>query len=121
MRRGGPVGGIVTSEVDERTDAARRIIDTNSYLTLATADADGRPWATPVWFAQDRYTDYIWVSRPGARHSANIAARAEASIVIFDSTAPVGDGRAVYIEARAEQVPDACLKSALAVFDCSRG
>ena len=33
--------------------SARRIIDANSYMTLATADADGRPWATPVWFAPD--------------------------------------------------------------------
>jgi hypothetical protein len=40
---------------------ARRIIDANSYMTLGTADADGRPWATPVWFAPDGYTDFIRV------------------------------------------------------------
>jgi hypothetical protein len=27
---------------------ARDIIHANRYLTLATADVDGRPWATPV-------------------------------------------------------------------------
>ena len=106
----------MTPDVGEDTAAARRIIDANSYLTLATADAQGRPWATPVWFSHDHYTDYLWVSRPDARHSANIAARTETSIVIFDSTAPAGDGRAVYVEARAEQVPHCCVERALAVF-----
>jgi nitroimidazol reductase NimA-like FMN-containing flavoprotein (pyridoxamine 5'-phosphate oxidase superfamily) len=30
---------------------ATEIIDANRYLTLATADGDGRPWAAPVWYA----------------------------------------------------------------------
>jgi len=59
--------------VSEHVATARRIIDANRYLTLATADADGRPWATPVWFAPEGYTDFIWVSRPSTRHSTNIA------------------------------------------------
>ena len=46
----------------------------------------------------------FWVSRPGARHSRNIAQRTEVAIVIFDSTVRIGDGTAVYMEARAEQV-----------------
>lgn len=95
---------------------ARRIIDANSYMTLGTAAADGRPWANPVWFAPDGYTDFVWVSRPGTRHSTNIAARQEVGIVIFDSTVPVGQAEAVYIEALAEQVPAAEVESALAVF-----
>jgi nitroimidazol reductase NimA-like FMN-containing flavoprotein (pyridoxamine 5'-phosphate oxidase superfamily) len=97
-------------------DATRRIIDANNYMTLGTADAGGRPWATPVWFAPDRYTDFVWVSRPGTRHSSNIAVRPEISIVIFDSTVPVGEGVAVYVEARAEQVPPDQVDEALAIF-----
>jgi hypothetical protein len=30
---------------------AKEIIDANRYMTLATADAQGTPWASPVWFA----------------------------------------------------------------------
>jgi hypothetical protein len=63
----------VVARIDDRVSTARRIIDSNSYLTLATADASGRPWATPVWFAHECYTDYVWVSRPSTRHSANLA------------------------------------------------
>jgi hypothetical protein len=28
---------------------ARGIIDLNLYMTLGTADEDGRPWASPVY------------------------------------------------------------------------
>jgi predicted pyridoxine 5'-phosphate oxidase superfamily flavin-nucleotide-binding protein len=37
--------------VTDPSAEARRIVSENSYLTLATADADGTPWANPVWFA----------------------------------------------------------------------
>jgi nitroimidazol reductase NimA-like FMN-containing flavoprotein (pyridoxamine 5'-phosphate oxidase superfamily) len=95
---------------------ARKIIDSNNYLTLATADADGRPWATPVWFAPDRYTDFLWLSRPSTRHSANLALRPEVGIVVFDSTVPINQGQAVYVEAVAGEVPAAGVAAAVAVF-----
>jgi nitroimidazol reductase NimA-like FMN-containing flavoprotein (pyridoxamine 5'-phosphate oxidase superfamily) len=95
---------------------ARRILDANRYLTLATADADGRPWATPVWFASDGYADLLWVSRPSTRHSANIAVRAEVAIVVFDSTVPINTGKAVYVDAVAAEVPAAEVAAAIAVY-----
>ena len=30
---------------------ARAIIESNRYMVLGTADEDGVPWVTPVWFA----------------------------------------------------------------------
>ena len=99
------------------TDAARHVIDANSYLTLATADRDGRPWATPVWFAALDLRDFVWVSRPGTRHSRNIAERAEVAMTVFDSTVAVGDAIAVYVEAVAGEVGEADRAAALAVFN----
>ncbi|MFK4835601.1 pyridoxamine 5'-phosphate oxidase family protein [Microbacterium sp. ZW T2_14] len=96
---------------------ARRIIDENSYATLATADADGRPWATPVWFAERALREYVWVSRTTRRHSQNVAQRAEIALVVFDSTVEVGSANAVYVEAAAAQVTDDALAAALAVFN----
>jgi hypothetical protein len=75
-------------------------------MTLATADADGTPWASPVWFAHDRYSDFLWVSRPETRHSQNIAANPGIAIVIFDSRTPINTGRGVYLEAEAVQLTD---------------
>jgi nitroimidazol reductase NimA-like FMN-containing flavoprotein (pyridoxamine 5'-phosphate oxidase superfamily) len=83
---------------------AREIVDSNLYMTLATADANGHPWASPVWYAHEGYTDFLWVSRPEARHSRNLASRPVLSIVIFDSSVPVEGARAVYLEATSEEV-----------------
>ena len=92
---------------DDPAALAQEIIDANRYMTLATADVDGRPWAAPVWYAHQGYADFFWVSRPGARHSRNVAGRPEVGIVIFDSTVPEGEGQAVYVEAVAEEVDGA--------------
>jgi uncharacterized protein YhbP (UPF0306 family) len=103
-------------DVRELAVLVRDIVDANRYMTLATADGDGRPWATPVWYAHDGYRDFFWVSRSDARHSRSIASRAEVGIVIFDSTVPVGGAQAVYVEAVAEQVPATELESAIATY-----
>jgi hypothetical protein len=55
---------------------ARQIIDANYYLTLATADSAGTPWASPVWYAHEGHGTFFWVSRPQARHSRNLTTRA---------------------------------------------
>jgi nitroimidazol reductase NimA-like FMN-containing flavoprotein (pyridoxamine 5'-phosphate oxidase superfamily) len=98
---------------------ARRLIDAHAYLTLATADEGGRPWASPVFYSAAGYSDFYWVSVPAARHSRNLADRPEVAIVIFDSRVPVGGAQAVYLEARAEEVPAAELPGAIEMF--SRG
>jgi hypothetical protein len=85
---------------------ARNILDTSSFMTLATADADGLPWASPVWFAQENYRDLYWVSAPDSRHSRNLAVRPELSIVVFDSGQTPGEVQAVYMSATAGQPDD---------------
>jgi hypothetical protein len=86
---------------------ARDVIDTNWYLTLGTTEPDHRPRLSPVYFTHVEYRDFYWVSSPTARHSRNIAVRPDIAIVIFDSTAPIGQGRAVYVAARASVVAGA--------------
>ena len=83
----------------ERTDRrqdlrtiARVIIDSHQYMTLATTDEDWRPWTSRVWYATAGYAEFCWVSSPEARHSRNLAARSEVSLVIFDSRGPIGKG-----------------------------
>ena len=98
-------------------DVARAVLDANSYLVLATADRDGMPWASPVWFAQEDYREIFWVSAPDARHSQNIAVRPLIGIVVFDSTAAPNTGQAVYMSATAEQVLDAdAIERGIGVF-----
>jgi nitroimidazol reductase NimA-like FMN-containing flavoprotein (pyridoxamine 5'-phosphate oxidase superfamily) len=100
----------------ERAAIARSIVDAATYMTLATADAGGVPWASPVWFATDDHRELVWVSDPRARHSRNIAARPQVAIVIFDSRATPGAGQAVYMAARAEEVTANTLERCLETF-----
>jgi nitroimidazol reductase NimA-like FMN-containing flavoprotein (pyridoxamine 5'-phosphate oxidase superfamily) len=96
---------------------ARSLVVENSYLTLATADADGTPWATPVWFASHDLDVFVWASKPGARHSRNIERNPRVSLVVFDSGRAPGEGSALYVSADAELVGDTAFDSALAVLN----
>jgi nitroimidazol reductase NimA-like FMN-containing flavoprotein (pyridoxamine 5'-phosphate oxidase superfamily) len=103
---------------ENSVEVAKAIIDDNLYMVLATADEDGNPWASPVYYATDEYRDFFWVSRPEARHSRNIGARPgrAIAIVIFDSTVPAGTGRGVYMSAVARELGDDETADGVAVF-----
>jgi Pyridoxamine 5'-phosphate oxidase len=100
----------------DRGAVARSIIDANRYMVLATADEAGRPWASPVYFANSGYAEFFWVSSPDVTHSRNIATRPQISIVIFDSQVPIGTGQGVYMPAVAEQVAGAELERGIKIF-----
>jgi nitroimidazol reductase NimA-like FMN-containing flavoprotein (pyridoxamine 5'-phosphate oxidase superfamily) len=104
---------LITAEVDT---SARKIVDANRFMTLGTADASGRPWVSPVWYAADGYSAFLWVSRQGTRHSLNLSERPELSIVIFDSTVPIGTGVGVYMSGSAEELTGPALKRGIDVF-----
>ena len=94
---------------------ARELIAANRYMTLATADAAGRPWISPVWFAPHD-DGFLWISRPDSRHSRNLAERPELALVIFDSTARPAERQALYVEAVAEQLDGERCDAAVARF-----
>ena len=85
---------------------ARDIIEASRYLVLATADATGRPWSSPVYFAHIGFTEFYWVSSPEVTHSRNIAVRPEVGIAVFDSHAEIGTGQGVYMSAAATLLED---------------
>jgi nitroimidazol reductase NimA-like FMN-containing flavoprotein (pyridoxamine 5'-phosphate oxidase superfamily) len=89
--------------IEHDARSARELISANRYMTLATADASGRPWISPVWFAPDDH-GFLWISRPDARHSRNLLERPELALVIYDSTARPAERQALYVEAVAEQL-----------------
>jgi hypothetical protein len=95
---------------------ARRVIDANKYMTLATADDAGMPWASPVYYTPEGYDVFYWASSPDSVHSRNLAGRPELSIVIFDSQVPIGAAEAVYMVASADIVPDVELERCAAAY-----
>jgi uncharacterized protein YhbP (UPF0306 family) len=95
---------------------ARAIIDAKLYLVLGTADEQGRPWVSPVYYAPAGYHEFFWVSRPDAVHSRNLRLRPAVSIVVFDSSAPIGTGQGVYMTAVAEEVAGDTRATAIDLF-----
>jgi nitroimidazol reductase NimA-like FMN-containing flavoprotein (pyridoxamine 5'-phosphate oxidase superfamily) len=95
---------------------AQDIIESSRYLVLATADATGRPWSSPVYFANIGMAEFFWVSSPEVTHSQNIAVRPEVGIVVFDSHAEIGVGQGVYMSATAELLGDGETAEGIAAF-----
>lgn len=101
----------------ELADHVRRVIDTNSYMALGTADEIGYPWVSPVWYASEDYLNFLWVSSPDAKHSRNLAVHAEVAVAIFDSSVPVGGAEAVYMKGLADELTGVDLERGLEIFD----
>ncbi|HET9850596.1 MAG TPA: pyridoxamine 5'-phosphate oxidase family protein [Candidatus Saccharimonadales bacterium] len=83
---------------------APEIIQKIIYMTLATANAEGQPWNTPVFCAYDQDFNFYWGSSKTSRHSKNISANPRVFISIYDSTVPAGEGEGVYIKAKAQEL-----------------
>ena len=67
---------------DERRWAAiaRAIIDDGDYMTLATADESGRPWASPVWYSgQGAYIEGVADQVPESELERCVAAYSQPS------------------------------------------
>jgi uncharacterized protein YhbP (UPF0306 family) len=94
-----------------------RLLEQSSYCVLATADVQGEPWATPVFFAARDERELFWVSSPDSRHSRNIGVRPTIGITVFDSTAPIGRAEALYLEAHASTVEETLHAEALDVMN----
>jgi hypothetical protein len=105
-------------ELDLRA-IVRTIIDSNTYVTLATADEHGRPWASPVYYTSVGYKEFYWVSSPQVTHSLNLAKRPELSMVVFNSQVPPGTGQAVYMAAVAKELRGVELDTGVDIY--SRG
>jgi hypothetical protein len=105
------------TQSQELSAIARSIIDSNLYMVIGTADETGVPWVSPVYYSPVRYTEFYWISSPGARHSHNLTVRPQVNIVIFDSQAPVGTGQAVYMSAVAEKLAGADLDQGIASYN----
>jgi nitroimidazol reductase NimA-like FMN-containing flavoprotein (pyridoxamine 5'-phosphate oxidase superfamily) len=103
-------------EGEELEAVARRVIDSNQFMTIGTADDEGAPWVSPVWYAPVEYREFFWVSDPEARHSSNIAARPRVAIVIFDSH-EAGGWEAVYLSATASEVTGADLERGIELYN----
>lgn len=61
-----------------------------SFMTLATADGDALPWASPVEFACDEQLRFYWRSLADVRHSGNVRENPWAAFAIYDGSQTPG-------------------------------
>jgi nitroimidazol reductase NimA-like FMN-containing flavoprotein (pyridoxamine 5'-phosphate oxidase superfamily) len=94
---------------DELATMAREVIDANRYFVLGTVHPDGFPRVSPVFFNHHEYRSFYWVSSPDSRHSQNLVADPRLNAVVFDSSVPPPETRAVYLTGSAYEVAEADL------------
>ncbi len=102
---------------EELAAVARAVVDTNLYMTLGTVDENGAPWLSPVYFVTADCRVFYWASKTDTLHTANLAARPELSIVIFNSQVPVYQGRALFVKGTGEEVPAAELDAGVEIYN----
>lgn len=95
---------------------ASKIISENRYLALATSDTKGCPWASTLFYAYDNNYDFYFISAKDSLHALHVNANKNVAITIYDSTAPVGEGDGVQIEAIAWQAGLTELPHIISVF-----
>ena len=97
-------------------EKARRIISANNYLTLATSDLNGKPWAAPLYYAYDKDFNFYFISASDSLHVKHIQENENVSVAIFDTHDPVGEGDGVQLEGIAHRLGILDLPYALYVY-----
>lgn len=85
-------------------ERANEILQQVKYATIASVTPEGKAWNTPVAHDMDENRNIYWFSDKDNEHSKNIHNNPNVFVVIYDSTAPDGEGEGVYIEAFAEEL-----------------
>lgn len=101
--------------MDEHIVRARRILNTNKYMVLATASSENTPWSTPVFFAFDEKYNFYWYSRKDAKHSLSISKNNQVSACIF-GIGNSDEGFGVYIKGKAVEITNDDLLHATKVY-----
>lgn len=88
------------------------ILHNVTYSTIATVSEDGLPWAAPMFTVYDAASQTIyWCAARNSQHGRNIQHNSQAFIVIYDSMAPAGEGKGIYLRCKANEVVDSMQKS----------
>lgn len=103
---------------EQLIQTAKEIIEKIIYISLATTTPEGNPWNSPVYAAYDKLYNFYWRSPKDAVHSQNIKNNASIFITIYDTTIPWGEGKGVYIQAKATELTNKNdINYALALLD----
>ena len=77
-------------------EKAKKIIQDNLYITIATASNNGEPWVSPLYCAFDNKYNFYWISPHKTKHQQFVKENNRVAFVLFDSSMPEGTGEGVY-------------------------
>ena len=100
---------VAAQYAEDLTAMARDVIAANRYFVLGTSHPGGHPRVSPVYFNHHEHRAFYWVSAPNSQHSRNLAADPRLNAVVFDSSVPPPETRAVYLTGTAAEVSEADL------------
>ncbi len=89
---------------DSYKKIVKRIIESNNYMVIATADSEGNPWASALFYVHDKDYAFYFLSAIDSRHIKNIGGNSVASFVIFDSRQKIGQSDSVQAECKISEV-----------------
>jgi uncharacterized protein YhbP (UPF0306 family) len=84
---------------------ARKIMESNQYMSLGTVNEEGVAWVSPVVYAYDNRFCLYFMSLPKSRHGENIRNNSRISTAIYDSHQNFGEGVGLQIEGEVKLVP----------------
>jgi uncharacterized protein YhbP (UPF0306 family) len=110
MAQAAPHNGWINQAV--RIDPAhlaqvQQILRTEQFLTLATVDRSGFPWASPLLYGYDAGLTLYWSSAIASRHSVNLEqTQGRCAVTMFDSHASPGKIAGLFLTGNGELVPE---------------
>src|SRR5262245_10351357 len=90
----------------DTTGLIRAFLETQSTLALATANADGQPESSPLFYLSDERLNLYWLSAATSRHSVNLTKRSRVSAAVYPSVWQWNDIVGLQIEGEAEAITD---------------
>lgn len=98
------------------SDRTRQIIETNQYMTIGSASADGTAWASAVAYAFDDAYTFYFISLPDSQHAKNFTENPHVTCAIFDSHQMFGEGSGLQIEGVIKKVAPTHLPKVISLY-----
>jgi len=102
--------------ISDLNQLAKKIVENNEYLALATVDAEKSVWICIICYAQDKDFNFYFASIDTSRHSKNISKNKAVSFAIYDSRQDWGTGVGLQIEGTVEKVKPREISKATATY-----
>lgn len=96
-------------------EKARKIIDENYYLTLATC-LENDPWIAPLWYAVDEELVFYFISEHSSIHASHVKQNPNVAFSIYNSQEKPEDVNGFQIKGKAYELVFAEIPHALSTI-----